>query len=55
MVWLVLENDVQSMYDSRDPSQNCQKNIDEQVSSTASLEKDTQGREDDSDKDLANV
>lgn len=52
---LVFENNVQSMNDTRDPTQDGQTDVDEQISSTSSLEEDTEGREDDRKKDLADV
>lgn len=43
------------MDDTRDITQDCQQDVDEQVSSTTTLEEDTDGREDDGKDNFANV
>lgn len=52
---LVLEDDVQSVEDTGNVTQNSEEDVDEEVSSAATLEEDTQRREDDGKKDLADV
>jgi hypothetical protein len=46
---------VQSVNDTRDPTQNGQTDVDEEVSTASSFKEDTQGREDDRKEDLADV
>lgn len=48
-------DNVQSVDDTRDVTQNGQTNVNEQVGTTSSLQEDTQGREDDGQDDLADV
>ena len=52
---LVLEDNVQSVEDTGNVTQDSEEDVDEEVSSAAALEEDTQGREDDGKKDLADV
>lgn len=44
----ILENNVESVNNTREPTQTSQQNVDEQVRVAASLEEDTQRRENDS-------
>ena len=43
------------MDDAGNPTQDGQTDVDEQISSTSSLQEDTEGRENDRKKDLADV
>ena len=43
------------MNDTRKPTQDCQTDVDQEVSAASSLEKDTQWRQDDRKDDLADV
>lgn len=52
---LVLEYDVQSVNDTRDPTQDGQTDIDEEISTASPLKENTQGREDDREEDLADI
>lgn len=52
---LVLQNDVESVNDSRDITKNCQQNVDQEVSTTSALEEDTKRWEDDGENDLADI
>jgi hypothetical protein len=52
---LVLQNDVQSVDDTGNVTQNGEEDVDEEVGTTATLEEDTHGREDDGKEDLADV
>lgn len=52
---LVLEDDVQCMDDTRNVTQYCQQDVDEEVGIATALEEDTEGREDDREDDLADV
>jgi hypothetical protein len=55
VVPLVFKNDVQSMDNPRDVTQNCQTDIDEQVSTTSSLQKDTERREENGQDNFADI
>lgn len=52
---LVLQNDVQSVDDTGDVTQDGKEDVDEEVGTAATLEEDTHGREDDGKEDLADV
>ena len=52
---LVLQDDVQGVDDTRQVPENGQQDVDEQVGTAATLQEDTQRREDDSKNDLADV
>jgi len=52
---LVLQNNVQCVNDSGDVAQDSKENVDQQVSTAASLEEDAQGRQNDGNENLANV
>jgi len=52
---LVLQDDVQSVDDTGNVTQNGEEDVDEEVGTTATLEEDTHGREDDGKEDLADV
>lgn len=43
------------MDDTRDPSENGQTDVDQEVSTTSALQEDTQRRQDDGEDDLADV
>lgn len=43
------------MNNARNVTQNCQENVDEEIGIATSLEKDTEGREDDGKDDFADV
>lgn len=46
---------VQSVNDTRDPTQDGQTDIDEEISTASPLKENTQGREDDREEDLADI
>lgn len=52
---LVLQNDVQSVDDTGDVTQDGKEDVDEEVGTAATLEEDTHGREDDGKEDLADI
>lgn len=52
---LVLEDDIQGMDDTRNITQYCQENVDEEVGIATALEKNTKRREEDGEDDLADV
>lgn len=52
---LILQDDVERVNDSGDVTEDCQQDVDEEVGATATLEEDTDGREDDGKEDLADV
>lgn len=52
---LILENDVQSVDDTGNVTKDGQADVDAEVSTTATLQKDTDGRKDDGKEDFANV
>jgi hypothetical protein len=52
---LVLEDDVEGVYDSGDITEDCQEDVDAKVGSTAALEEDSEGWEDDGNDNLADV
>lgn len=43
------------MYDSRDVAQNCQEDVDAEIRSKASLEKDSDGRKDNGEGNFADI
>lgn len=52
---LVLQNNVQSVDDTREVTKDGQQDVDEEVSAAATLEEDTDGRENDGKNDLADI
>lgn len=52
---LILENDVNSVDDTRDVTQNRQANVDEKVGATASLKEHSQRREENGENKLADI
>ena len=52
---LVLQNDVQSVDDTGNVTQDGKEDVNEEVGTAATLEEDTHGREDDGKEDLADV
>lgn len=52
---LVLQNDVQSVDNTGDVTQDGKEDVDEEVGTAATLEEDTHGREDDGKEDLADI
>lgn len=46
---------VQSVNDTRDPTEDGQTDVDEEISTTSPFKENTQGREDDREKDLADI
>jgi len=52
---LVLEDNVQGVDDTGDVSQDCQKNVDEEISSASSFKEDTQRGDKDCTNDLDNI
>lgn len=52
---LILENNVQSVNDARNISENCQENVDEEISTASSLKEDTKRWENDGKNDLADI
>jgi hypothetical protein len=54
-VSLVFENNVACVDDTRDPSQDGQTDVDQEIGTTSALQEDTQRGEDDGEDDLADV
>jgi hypothetical protein len=52
---LVLQNNVQSVDDTGNVTQDGEEDVDEEIGAATALEEDTHGREDDGKDDLANV
>jgi len=52
---LILEDDVQSVDDTGNVTQDGEENVDAEVGTAAALKEDTDGREDDGKDDLADV
>jgi len=52
---LILQDDVKSVDNSRNVTQNCQEDVDKEIGTAASLEEDTKRRKDDGKNDLADV
>jgi hypothetical protein len=52
---LILQNDVQSVDDTREVTEDGEQDVDEEVSSAAALEEDTQRRKEDGKEDLADI
>jgi len=52
---LIFENDVQSVQDTRQVTQDGQQDVDEEIGTAAALQEDTQRREDDGKNDLADI
>ncbi|PWY64576.1 hypothetical protein BO83DRAFT_402315 [Aspergillus eucalypticola CBS 122712] len=50
-----LANHVQGMNDTRKPTQDCQTDVDQEISTTSSLKEDTQRGQDDRKNDLADI
>ena len=46
---------IQSVNDTRNPTQNGQTDVDEEISTASPLKENTQGREDDREEDLADI
>lgn len=53
--WLVVRGDLQSVDDTGDITQDGEKDVDEEVTSTSTFEEDTQRWEDDGNDDFADV
>jgi len=51
----IFQNDVQGMDDTRNVTQDRQQNVDQDISTTSSLQEDTDGWEDDGEDDLNDV
>jgi len=51
----IFQNDIESMNDPWKPSQNCEQDVDEEVSIAPSLEEDTEWWKDESEDDLDDV
>ena len=51
----IFQNDVESVDDTRDITQDCEEDVDQEISSATSLEEDTNWWEDDGKKDLADI
>jgi len=51
----ILQNDVESMDDTRDVTEDGEQDVDEEISVASSLEEDTQRREDNGNNDFADV
>lgn len=54
-VALKLENNIESVDDTRDVTQNREQDVDEQIGAAATLEEDSQRREEDGKNDLEDV
>jgi len=52
---LILENDVESVDDTGNVTEDGEENVDEKISTTSTLEEDSERREDDGNDDLADV
>ena len=52
---LILQNDVESVDDTRQVTQDGEQDVDEEVGTTATLEEDTNGGQDDGKENLADV
>ena len=51
----MLENNLQSVDDTRDVAQNCQEDVDEEIGIATALEENTKRWEDDGENDLADI
>lgn len=52
---LIFEDNVKSMDNARNVTQNCQTDVDQKISTTSSFKEDTDRRQDDRKDDLADV
>lgn len=53
--FLILQDDVQSVNDTRNVTQNCQQDVDPEINSTSSLQEDTKWWDEDGKEDLDDI